>query len=172
MRNAGLDEAGIKIAGRNVNNIRYADITTLMVESEEELNSFLMKMKEESKKAVLKLNIQKTKIITPSPINSCQIDGESVETVSGFISLGSKINIDGDSSRGIKRCLVLGRIAMTKLGSVLKNRDITLSTKFHIVKVMFIPGVMYGYECWTIRRLLLLLLLLSRFSRVRLCATP
>jgi len=120
MRNAGLDEAGIKIAGRNVNNLRYADITTLMVESEEELNSFLMKMKEESKKAVLKLNIQKTKIMTPSPINSCQIDGENVETVSGFISLGSKINMDGDSSRGIKRCLVLGRIAMTKLGSVLK----------------------------------------------------
>ena len=121
-KNVGLDEAqaGIKIAGININNLRYADDTTFMAESEEELKSLLMKVKEENEKGGLKLNIQKTKIMTPSPINSCQIDGENVETVSGFISLGSKINMDGDSSRGIKRCLVLGRIAMTKLGSVLK----------------------------------------------------
>ena len=152
MRNAGLDEAGIKIAGRNINNLRYADVPTLTVESEEKLNSLLRKMKEGNEKAVLRLNIQKTKIMTSSPINSCQVDGENVETVSGFIFLGSKINVDGDSSRGIKRCLVLGRIAMTKLGSVLKSRDITLSTKFHIVKVMFIPVVMYEYESWTIKK--------------------
>ena len=138
MWNAGLDEAqsGIEIARRNINNLRYADDTTLMAESEEELKSLLMKVKEESEKAGLKLNIQKTKIMASSPITSWQIDGETVETVRDFIFLGSKITTDGDCSHEIKRCLILGRKTMTNLDSILQSRDITLSTKIHIVKVM------------------------------------
>ena len=145
MRNAGLEEAqaGIKIAGRNINNLRYADDTTLMAESEE-LKSLLMKVKEESEKVGLKLNIQKTKITASGPSTSWEIDGETVETMSGFIFLGSKVTADGDCSHGIKRCLLLGRKAMTNLGSILKSRDITLSTKVHLVKVMVFPVVMYG----------------------------
>ena len=136
MRNAGLEEAqaGIKIAGRNINNLRYADDTTLMAESEEELKSLLMKVKEESEKAGLKLNIQKTKIMASGPITSWEIDGETMETVTDFIFLGSQITPDGDCSREIKRCLVLGRKAMTNVDSVLKSRDITLPTKVHLVK--------------------------------------
>ena len=139
MRNAGLDEsqAGIKIAGRNINNLRYADDTILMAESEEELKSFLMKVKEESEKAGLKLNIQKTKIMASSPITSWQIDGEKVETVSDFIFLGSKITADGDYSHKIKRHLLLGRKTMTHLGSVLKIRDLTLLIKVSLVKLCF-----------------------------------
>ena len=139
MRNAGLEEtqAGIKIAGRNINNLRYADDTTLMAESEEELKSLLMKVKEESEKVGLKLNIQKTKIMASGPITAWEIDGETVETVSDFILWGSKITADGDCSHEIKRCLLLGRKAMTNLDSVLKSRDITLSTKFCTVKPMF-----------------------------------
>ena len=139
MRNAGLDkaQAGIKIAGRNINNLRYADDTTLMAESEEELNSLLMKVKEESKKVGLKLNIQKTKIMASSPIISWQIEGETVETVANFIFGGSKITADGDCSNETKRCLLLGRKVMTNLDSILKSRDITLSTKVSLVKVMF-----------------------------------
>ena len=150
MRNAGLEEAqaGIKIAGRNINNLRYADDTTLMAESEEELNSLLMKVKEESEKVGLKLNIQKTKVIASSPIISWQIDGETVKTVADFISLGSKITADGDYSYEIKRCLLLGRKAMTNLDSILNSRDITLSTKVHLVKAMVFPVVMYGCESW------------------------
>ena len=138
MRIAGLDEAqsGIKIARRNINNLRYADGTTFMGESEEELKSLLMKMKEESEKVGLKLNIQKTKIMAPSTITSWQIDGETIETVRGFIFWGSRITADGDCSHGIKRRLLLGRKIMTNLDSMLKNRDITLPTKIHIVKVM------------------------------------
>ena len=138
MRNAGLDEAqaGIKISGRNINNLRYADDTTLMAESEEELKSLLMKVKEESEKAGLKLNIQKMKIMASCPITSWEIDGETVETVSDFMFLGSKITTDGDCSHEIKRCLLLGRKVMTNLDSILKNRDITLSTKVHLVKAM------------------------------------
>ena len=149
MRNAGLEEAqaGIKTAGRNINNLRYADDTTLMAGSEEELNSLLMKVKKDSEKVGLKLNIQKTKIMASSPINSWQIDGETVETVSDFIFLGSKITADGDCGHEIKRCLLLGRKAMTNLDSILKSRDITLSTKVHLVKAM----VMYGCESWTIK---------------------
>ena len=137
MRNAGLDEAlaGIKIAGRNINNLRYADDTTLMAESEE-LKSFLMKVKEESEKVGLKLNIQKTKIMASSSITSWQIDGETMETVRDFIFLGSKITADGDCSHEIKRCLLLGRKAMTNLDSILKNRDITLPAKVRLVKAM------------------------------------
>ena len=148
MRHAGLDElqAGIKIAGRNINNLRYADDTTLMAENEEELKSFLMKVKEESEKAGLKLNIQKTKIMASGPISSWQIEGEKVEAVTDFIFLGSKITVDGDCSHEIKRCLFLGRKAMTNLDSVLKSRDITLPTKVHIVKVMVFPIAMYGCE--------------------------
>ena len=148
MRNAGLEEAqaGIKIAGRNINNLRYADDTTPMIESEEELKSLLMKLKEESKKVDLKLNIQKTKIVASGPITSWQIDGETVETVTDFIFLGSKITADGDCSHEIKRCLLLGRKAMTNLDSILKGRDITLLTKVHIVKAMVFPIVMYGCE--------------------------
>ena len=148
MRNAGLEEAqaGIKNARRNINNIRYADDTTLMAESEEELNSLLMKVKEESEKVGLKLNIQKTKIMASSPITSWEIDGETVETVADFIFLGSKITADGDCSHEIKRCLLLGRKVMTNLESILKSRDITLSTKVHLVKAMFFPVVMYGRE--------------------------
>ena len=139
MRNAGLEEAqaGIKIAGRNINNLRYADDTTLMAESEEELKSLLMKVKEESEKVDLKLSIKKTKIMAPGPITSWQIDGETMETMAGFLFLGSKITIDGDCSHEIKRHLLLGeKKAMTNLDSILKSRDITLQTKVHIVKVM------------------------------------
>ena len=151
MRNAGLDEpqAGIKIAGRNTNNLSYADDTTLMAESEEELKSLLMKLKEESETVGLKLNIQKTKIMASSPITSGQIDGETVETVADFIFGGSKITADGDCSHEIKRRLLLGRKVMTNLDSILKSRDITLSTKVHLVKAMVFPVVMYGCESWT-----------------------
>ena len=151
MRNAGLEEAqaGIKIAGRNINNLRYADDTTLMAESEEELKSFLMKVKEESEKVALKLNIQKTKIMASGPITSWRIDGE---TVSDFIFLGSKITAYGDFSHEIKRLLLLGRKVMTKLDSILKSRDITLSTKVCLVKAMVFPVVMYGSESWTVKK--------------------
>ena len=148
MRNAGLEEtqAGIKIAGRNINNLRYADDTTLITESEEELKSLLMKVKEVSEKVGLKLNVQKTKIMASGPITSLQIDGVTVETVSDFIFLGSKITADGDCSHEIKRRLPLGRKAMTNLDSILKSRDITLPTKVHLVKAMVFPVVMYGCE--------------------------
>ena len=151
MRNAGLEEAqaGIKIAGRNINNLRYADDTTFMAESEEELKSLLMKVKEESKKVGLKLNIQKTKIMASSPITSWEIDGE---TVSDFIFGGSKITADGDCSHEIKRCLLLGRKVMTNLDSIFKSRDITLPTKVHLVKAMVFPVVMYGCESWTVKK--------------------
>ena len=151
-RNAGLEEAqaGIKIAGRNINHLRYADDTTLMVESEEELKSLLMKMKEESEKIGLKLNIKKTKIMASGPITSWQIDGGTVETVADFIFLGSKITADGDCSHEIKRRLFLGR-KVTNLDSILKSRDITLSTKVHLVKAMVFPVVMYRCESWTIK---------------------
>ena len=154
MRNAGLDEAqaGIKIAGRNINNLRYADDTTLMAESEEELKSLLMKMKEESEKVGLKLNIQKTEIMASGPITSWQIDGETVETVSDFIFGGSKITANGDCIHEINRRLLLGRKVMTNLDSILKSRDITLSTKVHLVKIMVFPIVMYGCESWIIKK--------------------
>src|SRR5574342_67488 len=153
MRNAGLDEAqaGIKIARRNINNIRYADDTTLMAESEEELKSLLMKVKE-SKKVGLKLNIQKTKIMASGPTTSWEIDGETVETVSDFIFLGSKITADGDCSREIKRRLLLGRKVMTNLDSIFKSRDIPLPTKVCLVKAMVFPVVMYGCEIWTVKK--------------------
>ena len=146
MRNAGLDEAqaGIKIARRNVNNLRYADDTTLMAESEEELKSHLMKQKEESEKAGLKLNIQNTKIMASGPITSWQTDGEIMETVIEFIFLGSKITADGDCHNEIKRCLLFGRKAMTNLDSILKSRDVTLPTRVCLVKAMVFPVVMYG----------------------------
>ena len=148
MRNAGLEEAqaGIKISGRNINNLRYADDTTLMAESEEELKGLLMKVKEESEKVALKLNIQKTKIMASGPITSWEIDGETKETVRGFIWGGSKITADGDCSHEIKRHLLLGRIAMTNLDSILKSRYITLPTNVHLVKAMVFPVVMYGCE--------------------------
>ena len=148
MRNAGLDEAqvGIKIAGRNINNLRYADDTNLMAESEEELKGLLMKVKEEIEKAGLKLNIQKTKIIASSPITSWQIDGETVETVTDFIFLGSNITADGDCSHEIKRHLFLGRKAMTNLDSILKSRDVTLPTNVRLAKAMVFPVVLYGCE--------------------------
>ena len=151
MRNAGLDEtqAGIKIAGRNINNLRHADDTTLMAESEEELKSLLMKVKEKSEKVGLKLNIQKTKIMTSGPITSWQIDGETMETVPDFIFGGSKFIADGDYSHEIKRRLLLGRKVMTHLESILKSRDITLPTKVHLVKAMVFPVVMCGCESWT-----------------------
>ena len=151
MRNAGLDEtqAGIKIAGKNINNLRYADNTTLMTESEEGLKSLLMKVKEESEKVGLKLNIQKTKIMASSPITSWQIDGE---TVTDFIFLGSKITAGGDCSHEIKRHLLLGRKVMTTLGSIFKSRDITLPTKARLVKAMVFPVVMYGCESWTVKK--------------------
>ena len=151
MRNAGLEEAqaGIKIAGRNISNLIYADDTTLMAESEEELKSFLMKVKVESEKVGLKLNIQKTKIMASGPITSWQIDGK---TVSDFIFLGSKITADGDCSHEITKHLLLGRKAMTKLDSIFKSRDITLPTKAHVVKVMVLPVVMYGWERWTMKK--------------------
>ena len=143
MRNAGLEEAqaGIKIARRNINNLRYADDTTLMAESEEELKSLLMKVKEESEKACLKLNIQKTMIMASSPITSWQIDGETMKTVTDFVFLGSKITADGDCSHEIQRCLLLGRKAMTNPDSILKSRDVTLPTKVHLVKAMVFPVV-------------------------------
>ena len=154
MRNAGLDEAqaGIKVARRNINNFRYTDDTTLMAESEEELKSLLMKVKEESEKVHLKLKIQKMKIMASGPITSWQIDGETMETVSDFIFWGSKITADGDCSHEIKRRLLLGRKVMTNLDSILKSRDITLSTNVHLVKAMVSPVVMYGYESWTIKK--------------------
>ena len=154
MRNAGLEEAqaGIKIAGRNINNLRYADDTTLMAESEEELKSLLMKVKEESEKVGLNLNIQKTKVMASGPITSWEIDGETVETVSDFIFLGSKITADGDCSHEIKRRLLLGRKVMTNLDSILKSRDITLPTKVHLVKAMVFPVVMYVCESWTVKK--------------------
>ena len=154
MRNAGLDEvqAEIKIAGRNINNLRYADDTTLMAENEEELKSLVMKVREESEKVGLKLNIQKTKIMASGPITSWQVGGETVETVSDFIFGGSKITADGDCSYEIKRCLLLGRKVMTNLDSILKTRDITLPTKVHLVKAMVFPVVMYGCESWTIKK--------------------
>ena len=145
-------QAGIKISGRNINNLRYADDITLMAESEEELKSFLMKVKEESEKADLKLNIQKTKIKASGPITSWQIDGGKVETVTDFIFLGSKITVDSDCSHEIKKCLLLGRKAMTNLDSIFKSRDITLLTKVHIVKATVFPTVMYGCESWTIKK--------------------
>ena len=145
-------QAGIKIAGRNINNLRYADDTTLMVESEEELKSLLMKVKEEYKKAGLKLSIQKMKIMASSPITPWQIDGETMETVTDFIFGGSKITADGDCSHEIKRHLLLGRKAVKNLDSILKSRDITLPTKVHLVKAMIFPVVMYGCESWTIKK--------------------
>ena len=154
MRNTGLEEpqAGIKIAGRNINNLRYADDTTLMAESEEELKSFLMKVEEESEKVGLKLNIQKMKIMASGPITSWEIDGETVETVSDFIFLGSKITADGDYSHEIKRRLLLGRKAMTNLDRIFKSRDITLPTKVRLVKAMVSPVVMYGCESWSVKK--------------------
>ena len=154
MRNARLDEAqaGIKIAGRNINNLRYADDTTLMAESEEELKSLLMKVKEESEKVGLKLSIHKTKIIASGPITSWEIDGETVETVSGFILGGCKITGDGDCSHEIKRRLLLGRKVMTNLDSILKSGHITLPTKVCLVKAMVFPVVMYGCESWTVKK--------------------
>ena len=148
MRNAGVDEAqaGIQIAWRNINNLRYANDTPLMAESEEELKRLLMKVKEESEKVGLKLNIQKTKIMASGPITSWEIYGETVETVSDFIFWSSKITADGDCSHEIKRCLLLGRKVMTKLDSILKSRDITLPTKVHLVKAMVFPVVIYGCE--------------------------
>ena len=153
IRNAGLDEAqaGVKIAGRNINNLRYADNTTFMAESEE-LKSLLMKVKEESEKVCLKLNIQKTKIMASGPITSWQIDGETMKTVTDFIFLGSKITADDDCSHEIKRRLLLGRKAMINLDSILKSRDITLPTKVSLIKAMVFPVVMYGCESWTIKK--------------------
>ena len=154
MRNARLEEAqtGIKIAGRNINNLRYADDTTLMAESEEELKSLLMKVKEESEKVGLKFNIWKMKIRASGPITSWEIDGETVETVSDFILGGSKITADGDCSHEIKRRLLLGRKVMINLDSIFKSRDITLPTKVRLVKAMVFPGVMFGCESWTVKK--------------------
>ena len=154
MRNARLDEsqAGIKIAGRNINNLRYADDTTLMAESEEELKSLLMRVKKKSEKAGLKLNIQKTKIMASSHITSWQIDGEAMETVTDFIFLGSKITAAGNCSHEIKRRLLFGRKAMINLDKVLKSKDISLPTKVHLVKAMVFPVVMYGCESWTVKK--------------------
>ena len=154
MRNAGLEEAqaGIKIAGRNINNLRHADDTTLMEESEGELKSLLMKMKEGSEKVGLKLNIQKFKIMASGPITSWEIDGETVETVSNVIFGGSKINADSDWSHEIKRRLLLGRKIMTNLDSILRSRDITLPTKVCLLKAMVFPVVMYGCESWTVKK--------------------
>ena len=154
MQNTGLEEAqtGIKIARRNINNLRYADDTTFMAENEEELKSLLMKVKEESEKVSLKLNIQKTKIMASGPITPWQIDGETMGTVADFILGGSKITADGDCSHEIKRCLLLGRKAMTNVDSLLKSRDITLPTKFHVVKAMVFPVVMYRCKSRTIKK--------------------
>ena len=154
MRNAGLEEAqaGIKIAGRTINNLRYADDTTLMAESKEELKDLLMKVKVESEKVGLKLNIKKTKIMASGPITSWEIDRETVETVSDFILGGSKITADGDCSHEIKRRLLLGRKVMSHLDSIFKSRDITLPTKVRLVKAMVFPVVMYGCESWTVKK--------------------
>ena len=154
MRNAAMEEAqaGIKIARRNINNLRYTADTTLIAESEEELKSLLMKVKEESEKVGIKLNIQKTKIMASGPSNSWQIDGETVETVSDFFLGGSKITADGDCNHEIKRRLLLGRKVMTNLESILKSRDITLPTKVHLVKATVFPVVMYGCESWTVKK--------------------
>ena len=154
MRHAGLEEtqAGIKIAGRNINNLRYADDTTLMAEREEELKSLLMKLKEESENIGLKINIQKTKIMATGPITSWEIDGKTVETAAAFILGGSKITADGDCSHEIKRHLLLGRKVMTNLDSILKSRDITLPTKVRLVMAMVFPVVMYGCESWTVKK--------------------
>ena len=154
MRNAGLEEAqaGIKIARRNINNLRYADDTTFMTESEEELKSLLMKVKEESEKVGLNLNIQKMKIMASGPITSWEIDGERVETVSDFTFLGSKIMADGDCSHEMKRHLLLGRKVMTNLDSIFKSKDITLLTKVRLVKAMVFPVIMYGCESWTVKK--------------------
>ena len=154
MKNTGLEEtqAGIKIAGRNINNLRYTDDTILMAESEEELKSLLTKVKVESEKVGLKLNIRKTKIMASSPTTSWEIVGETVEIVSGFIFLSSKITADGDCSNEIKRRLLLGRKVMTNLDSILKSRDITLPTKVRLVKAMVFPVVMYGFESWTVKK--------------------
>ena len=145
-------QAGIKIAGRIINNLRYADDTTLMAESEEELKSLLMKVKEESGKVGLKLNTQKTKIIASGPITSWEIDGETVQTVANFIFLGSKITADGDCSHKIKRRFLLGRRVMTNLDSIFKSKDITLPTKVRLVKAMVFPVVMYGCKSWTVKK--------------------
>ena len=154
MQDAGLDEAqaAIKIAGRNISNLRYADDTTLVAKSKEELKSLLMKVKEESEKVDLKLNIQKMKIMASGPITSWQTDGETMEIITDFIFFGSKIIADGDYSHEVKRLLLLGRKVMTNLDSILKSRDITLSTKIHLVKAMVFPVVMYGCESWTIKK--------------------
>ena len=154
MRNAGLEEtqAGIKIAGRNINNLRYAGDTTVMAESEEELKSLLMRVKEESEKVGLKFNIQKMKIMASGPISPWEIDGETVETVSDFIFWGSKITVDGDCSHEIKRRLLLENKVMTNLNSILRSRDITLPTKVHLVKAMVFPVVTCGCESWTIKK--------------------
>ena len=154
MRNTGLKEtqAGIKIVGRNINNLRYADDTTLMAESEEELKSLLMKVKEESEKVDLKFHIQKTKIMASGPITSWEIDGKTVETVSDFVFWGSKITADGDCSHEIKRCLLLGRKFMTNLDSIFKSRNTTLATKVHLVEAMVFPVVMYGCESWSVKK--------------------
>ena len=154
MQNAGRDEAqvGIKTAGRNINNLRYADDTTLTAESEEKLKSFLMKVKEQSEKAGLKLSIQKTKIMASSPITSWKIDVETMETVTDLIFLGSKITVDTDCSHKIKRCLLLGRKGLTNLDSIFKSRDITLPTMVHLVKAMVFLVVMYGCEIWTMKK--------------------
>ena len=154
MRNAGLDEAqaGIKIVWRNINNLRYADVPTLMAENKEELKSLLMKVKDKSEKVGLKLSIRKMKIMASGPITSWQIGGETVETLTDFILGGSKITANGDCSHEIKRCLLLGRKAMTNLDTILKSRDITLPTKIHLVKAMVFPVVMYGCESWTTKK--------------------
>ena len=154
MRNAGLEEtqAGLKIAGRNINNLRYADDTTLMAESEEELKSLVMKLEVESEKVDLKLNIQKTKIMASGPITPWEVDGETVETVSDFIFLGSQITADGDCSHEIKRCLLLGRKLMSNLDSIFKSGDVTLPTKVRLVKAMVFPVVMHGCESWAIKK--------------------
>ena len=153
MRNTGLEkaQAGVKIAGRNINNLRYAADTTLMAESEEELKSLLMKVKVESEKVGLKLNIQQMKIMASGPITSWEIDGETVETVADIIFLGSKITAHGDCSHEIKRCLLLGRKVMTNLDSIFKSRDVTLPTKVCLVKALLFLGVMYECESWTIK---------------------
>ena len=153
-QNARLDEAqaGIKIAGRNINDLRYADDTTFMAKSEEEIKSLLMKVKEESEKAGLKLSIQKTKIMASGPITSWEIDGETVEIVADFILGGSKITADSDCSLEIKRHLLLGKKVMTNLDSILKSRDIALTTKVRLVKAMIFPVVMYGCESWTMKK--------------------